>query len=247
MKNDLQVVATREFNGITLNCYQEAGQVDPTDFYERNKERLDKFSGEVKLTTPSGVQTTTVYSFKGLLEICRYSQQPNANKVIDVLWDIADEIRRTGRYSVKNENSALPAGVLEGASFIFNVAGIVGNQAVLALDRVYRSYTGRSAIETGGIILTAPTQKQLLTPSDIGRHFGLKAQRVNEILADKGYQHKIFGKWEVLKPGEKFAVMLDVGKKHGNGTAIRQLKWDSSILDVFGEFMKGLKTREDEV
>jgi hypothetical protein len=269
MKNNLQVVATREFNGITLNCYQDKEQKDPTDFWatreqiglalgyafpreaigkihERNKERLDKFSGEVKLTTPSGVQTTTVYNFKGLLEICRYSQQPNANKVIDLLWDIADEIRRTGRYSVKNDNSALPAGVLEGASFIFKAAGVVGNQAVLALDRVYQSYTGRSAIETGGITLTAPTQRQLLTPTEIGKHFGLKAQRVNEILADNGFQHKIFGNWEPLKLGEKFAVMLDVGKIHGKGTAVRQLKWDSTILEVFREFMKGMKTKEEE-
>ena len=39
-----------------------------------------------------------MYNFKGLLEICRYSNQPVANQVIDVLWDIADEIRRTGSY-----------------------------------------------------------------------------------------------------------------------------------------------------
>ena len=69
---------------------------------------------------------------------------------------------------------------------------------------------------------------------------------MNEILADQGYQHKIFGNWEALKAGEKFAVMLDVGKRHGKGTAVRQLKWDSAILDVFREFMKGMKTKEEE-
>ena len=54
------------------------------------------------------------------------------------------------------------------------------------------------------------------------------------------------GNWEALKAGEKFAVMLDVGKRHGKGTAVRQLKWDSAILDVFREFMKGMKTKEEE-
>ena len=67
MSEGMQVAATREFNGITLRCYQEAGQVDPTDFWatreqigqalgyanpgisignihNRNKERLDRFS-----------------------------------------------------------------------------------------------------------------------------------------------------------------------------------------------------------
>ena len=122
MNEGMQVAATREFNGITLRCYQEAGQVDPTDFWatreqigqalgyadptdaiakihKRNKERLDRFSGMDRLSTPEGgTQMTTIYNFKGLLEICRYSNQPVANQVIDVLWDIADEIRRTGSY-----------------------------------------------------------------------------------------------------------------------------------------------------
>ena len=76
--------------------------------HERNKERMDLFSKVVKLPNPTrgtqndsplgNVQNVTVYNFKGLLEICRYSNQPNANAVIDVLWDIADEIRRTGMY-----------------------------------------------------------------------------------------------------------------------------------------------------
>lgn len=78
------------------------------DIHQRNQERLDKFSKTVELRKYfNGAQNeppfrnapiATVYNFKGLLEICRYSTQPNAHKVIDVLWDIADEIRRTGMY-----------------------------------------------------------------------------------------------------------------------------------------------------
>ena len=44
------------------------------------------------------VQAATVYNFKGLLEICRYSNQPAANAVIDFLWDVADDIRKHGMY-----------------------------------------------------------------------------------------------------------------------------------------------------
>ena len=44
------------------------------------------------------MRTTTVYSFKGLLEVCRFSNQPVANQVIDILWDIADEIMHKGYY-----------------------------------------------------------------------------------------------------------------------------------------------------
>ena len=45
-----------------------------------------------------GARTATVYNFKGLLEICRYSNQPAANAVIDFLWDVADDIRKHGMY-----------------------------------------------------------------------------------------------------------------------------------------------------
>ena len=122
MSNELQLLTTREFNGITFNCYSESKQSDTDDFWMtreqigqllgyknprkaikiihlRNQERLNRFSRGVQIESPSGGrQTATLYNFKGLLEICRYSQQPNAHKVIDVLWDIADEIRRTGMY-----------------------------------------------------------------------------------------------------------------------------------------------------
>ena len=115
----LQLATTRNFNGNELACYVEDNPANDFDFWatreqigkfleykypaesigrihNRNKVRLNSFSGQVKLTTPSGTQTATVYSFRGLLEICRFSNQPVANQVIDILWDIADEIRRKG-------------------------------------------------------------------------------------------------------------------------------------------------------
>ena len=122
MESKLELATTRNINGITLNCYCESGQEYSGDFWatreqigrflgyhnpknaigkihERNKERLDKFSTVRQIDTPlRGIQTATVYSFKGLLEICRFSNQPKANEVIDVLWDVFDEIRRTGMY-----------------------------------------------------------------------------------------------------------------------------------------------------
>lgn len=40
----------------------------------------------------------TVYNFKGLLESCRFSNQPKADAVMDFLWNVANEIRRNGIY-----------------------------------------------------------------------------------------------------------------------------------------------------
>ena len=181
-----------------------------------------------------GAQSYNVISESGLYSLVFRSNKPEAREFSKwVRSEVLPAIRKTGSYSLKGENPALPLGVIEGARAIFETAGITGNQATLALDKVFRSYTGRSALEMGEISLTAPTKKQILTPTEIGAEFGLNAQRVNEILAGAGYQHKIAGKWEALPPGEPYAVMLDTGKKHSDGTPVRQLKWDSSILAAF--------------
>ena len=249
--NELVLVKSANLNGVELDCYVELTQQDtfwatrtqigqllgyeyPREaigkIHERNKERLDKFSAVVKLTTPSGVQQTTIYNFKGLLEVCRYSQQPNANAVIDVLWEIADEIRRTGSYSVV---SVVPSNAINEAASLYERAGLKGNQLTLALDKLYKSYTGRSALQAAEIVLKTPAKKQLLTATDIGRHYGISANRVNNILANAGLQHKVAGKWKPLPKAESLAVLHDTGKRHSDGTPVCKLKWRLAILEAF--------------
>lgn len=264
MITELELYTSKMYNGVEFDCYIEKGQSDNGDFWatreqigrllgyenpndairfihNRNKERLDRFSTPFKLTRVEGnrevTREVTVYSFKGLLEICRYSNQPKADAVMDWLWEVADEIRRTGSYSVKPEQTALPSGVMEGARMIFEVAGIKDNQLSLALDKIYASYTGRSALQTGNVTLQVSTQRQLLTPTQIGEQFGLSGRQVNEKLAYAGYQHKIAGKWEPIGAGKEYGVMLDVGKRYKCGTPVRQLKWDSALLDVFSQML----------
>ena len=127
---------------------------------------------------------------------------------------------------------------IDAAIRILEHNGIQGNQLMLSLDRVYKHCTGFSLLEVTGTQLIAPKQEQYLTPTDIGKVFGLKAHRVNEILACAGYQCKVAGKWQPLELGQPYAVMQDVAKAHGEGTPICQLKWYSSILDVFGELLE---------
>ena len=119
--NELMLIKSTEYNGAALDCYIKPEQEDKGDFWatraqigqllgyvdpmraiahihERNKDRLDKFSTVAKLSTVEGgrevIRNVIIYSFKGLLEICRYSHKPKANAVMDWLWQVADEIRR---------------------------------------------------------------------------------------------------------------------------------------------------------
>ena len=116
MKNyNMELLTTRNFNGLAFDCYKGDDENDfwatrsqiglllgyeyPVEaigkIHNRNKTRLDKFSRVTQLDLPSGgIQKTTVYNFKGLLEICRWSNQPKANDIIDWLWGIADDLRR---------------------------------------------------------------------------------------------------------------------------------------------------------
>lgn len=255
----MQLLTTKHFNGYALDCYVEPEHVgdfwatreqigtlleyaDPdnaiTIIHKRNKERLDTFSTGVKLTQVEGNREVTreviVYNFKGLLEICRYSQQPKANAVMDWLWDVADEIRRTGSYSIgKNTVQVDPMQV---AKLVFEAAHIKDNQLALALDKVGKHYTGQSMLALAGVTLVAPVQEQLLNPTQIGEHFGVSARKVNQILTDNAYQRKIGNGYEPLEAGEPYAVMLDVNKWHGIGTPTSQLKWRSSIVDELSQY-----------
>ena len=191
-----------------------------------------------EIATPSngGYSEVNFINEPGLYKLIFKSRKPEAKAFTRwVTHDVLPSVRKTGTYSVSKDNPAIPSGVMDSARIIFEVAGIKNNQLAIALDKVHKSYTGRSALEAGEISLIAPSKRQLLTPTEIGTHFGLTAHRVNEILAGAGYQHKLNGKWETLPPGDIYAVMQDTGKRHSNGTPVRQLKWNSDILRVIDE------------
>ena len=119
---------------------------------------------------------------------------------------------------------------LNAAKIILEPAGITGNQLTLALDKVYKANTGESLLAQTGVELVAPQPKQLLTPTQLGQSKGLSGIKVNKRLAELGYQIKTEAGWEPTELGlTKGAVMQDTGKKHGNGTPVRQLKWPSDL------------------
>ena len=119
----MELLTTRDFNGVQLNCYKANNEQDDflatreqigrvlgysnphralSEMHSAHADRLNKFSTVRELRTLEGTRMVTreviVYNFKGLLEICRYSNQPKADEVIDFLWDIADDIRKHGMY-----------------------------------------------------------------------------------------------------------------------------------------------------
>ncbi len=126
------------------------------------------------------------------------------------------------------------------------MAGLTGNQALIAANNATAAMTGIDSLGLMGIThLNAPQNEVLLTPTDIGKRLGgVSARAVNLMLSDMGLQtmgrdHKGHVYYEPTESGvEAGGVMQDTGKKHGTGTPIRQLRWASSLVHAVEEAMQ---------
>lgn len=111
---DLTLIKSERFGDVECDFYLAGGDIwmtrrqigralayeDPVqaikNIHLRHKERLDKFSRVDQIETPSGRQQTTVYNRKGVMEICRWSQQQKADAFIDWAWERMEELLRDG-------------------------------------------------------------------------------------------------------------------------------------------------------
>ena len=110
MKEKLKLVRTRRINDTLLEYYTDEerelwitgeqlgkflGYVRPRNaiavLHGKHADRLDQYCKRVNI--PEG-EEVIVYSFKGLLEVCRHSRKPNANKILDSLFELVDEMER---------------------------------------------------------------------------------------------------------------------------------------------------------
>lgn len=188
-----------------------------------------------RIPTPGGEQNMLCISEQGLYFFLGRSDKEKALPYqMWIAGEVVPSIRQTGSYSLR-DGEKLTETIMYAARMIFDAAGIKDNQMALALDKVAKHYIGRSLLAMSGIELVAPNKCQLLTPTEIGKHFGLSGRKINSLLCKEGYQKKEGKNYEPLEFGEPFAVMLDTGKAHSDGTPIRQLKWESTILDEISD------------
>jgi prophage antirepressor-like protein len=229
MDNDLQLITTKSFNGVELDCYVEPNQQDKGAFWatrtqigqlleyvepgvaigkihQRNQERLDKFSRVHQIDLPSGgVQYVTIYNFKGLLEICRYSNQPKANAVMDWLFDVADEIRRTGSYTrqsdeeLKRKDQELNIRKAELLQSMIGMCPMTDETKTVFIHEAYKALTGNSLLS----MLPESTEKWY-SATDIGQVLGISANKVGRIAKEYGIkapegESNEYGTLDILK------------------------------------------------
>lgn len=89
-----EYLVTREQIGRALGYKNPANAIK--NIHLKHKERLDKFSTQLTLGYVEGnryvERERILYNRKGIMEICRWSRQPLADKFMDWCWEIMDRL-----------------------------------------------------------------------------------------------------------------------------------------------------------
>ena len=242
MANELSIFSNAEFGSVRVivqdgepwfvasDVAKALGYERPNDAVNAHCKKVNKFSyGE----SPRGAQPYNIIPESDVYRLIMRSNLPNAERFQDwVTEDVLPSIRKTGNYSMAPA-SAPGVRPLRDIAAIYEAAGIHGNQLALALDKLYKAESGMSALGAAGIELKEPKQDVHCNATQLGELMGgVKARAVNKMLAAAGLQEFTPAGWRPTEFGRQYSVLLDTGKKTGNGTPVTQLKWYPTVLDI---------------
>jgi prophage antirepressor-like protein len=180
----------------------------------------------------------------GLYALILGSTKPEAKRFKRwVTSEVLPTLRKTGTYSVPTSAPALPGSpqavkeAFAAGLEIAKLCGFEGNHALLSADRCSREFTGRSALQVIGATLLADPRGRIYTPTDLGKMLDppQSARKVNLTLAAAGLQAPdVRGAWVPTPTAEGLFEWLDTGKRHSDGTPVKQLKWFEGVLARIG-------------
>lgn len=242
MANELSIFSNEEFGSVRVimqggepwfvasDVAKALGYERPNDAVNTHCKKVNKFSyGE----SPRGAQPYNIIPESDVYRLIMRSKLPSAERFQDwVVEEVLPSIRKTGSYSMAPA-SAPGVRPLRDIAAIYEAAGIHGNQLALALDKFYKAESGMSALGAAGIELKEPKQDVHCNATQLGAMMGgVKARAVNKRLAAAGLQEATPAGWRPTEFGKQYSVLLDTGKKTGNGTPVTQLKWYPTVLDI---------------
>lgn len=219
--NELQLVKSANFGEVICDFYS-----DGTDYYltrqqigqaleysypqesiqkihDRNKERLDNLSTQVKLTGVDGKRREhTVYTRKGVMEVCRHSGQPKANAFMDFVWDTMDDLFSGKTVLLPNSTKKAPSSQNKRLEIQEKNARIRASQTYLriaenaALPKEYKhvllSYATKEL--SGQEILPLPkNEEKTFTATDISKETGLSIAMIGKLANANGLKVSEYG------------------------------------------------------
>lgn len=127
MRNNLTLITTETFGDLSCNFYrnindevlltrEQIGQAleykYPDDalskIHKRHSNRLDPLSVVAKMASTDGkYYDTTLYTQRGIMEICRWSNKSKADTFMDWVWDIVEKYRANELVPIQSSQADL--------------------------------------------------------------------------------------------------------------------------------------------
>lgn len=210
----------------------------------------DHHKGVSLTDTLGGKQRISVISESGLYRLVLRSDKPQAEPFIEwVTSEVLPAIRKTGKY--KSPSVPQPSTSTELAEREFLVLkrmaelfGLTHNRALISANIALRKRTGIDFQAELDVKLIAEDNSNYLLATEIGErlHMGIgrkAARHANLLLAEEGFQFRNErNEWRPTEKGRAYAVILDTGKAHHDGSMVQQLRWKENIVNMLQSCVK---------
>ena len=224
-------------NNVQVNFNRNADRfVEGKHYFKLEGDDLKAFKNipTVSKYVPKQSARLILWTEKGAARHAKILDTDQAWEVFEKLEDCYFAMREIAQPKPPKEKQIQIGTITRQFSIMCKALGFKGNQHTLAVDKAVKNATGISPLEMiGETHLIAENKQQVFTPTQLGElcEPKISARKVNEILAQLGFQEKAGSIWAVTPKGEKLCEMLDTGKKHGDGTPVKQVKWYQSVME----------------
>lgn len=218
MKNELTLVKSTEFGKVQCDFYGDGKEPWMTrnqvgtaleysnpgtaikNIHNRYKARLDKYSRVAQIEPPSGggIQNVTLYNRKGVMEICRHSDQPKADAFMDFCWDTMDRLM-SGKtkivgmtdYQQMMADTRLRNARIQSARILTKLAE---NYKGTTYEQVLNAHATHEL--TGEYLLPLPKlEAKTFSAKEIGEAAGITAHMVGILTNRHGLKTEQYGEW----------------------------------------------------
>ena len=210
--------------------------IEGDDFYQLSYQEVKSLSEFRTAGITPNSQGLTIFTESGYLMLVKSFTD-------DLAWQVQREL--VNKYFAPQ--TPLQSQMLEYARInkeLMALFGIDGNMQTLALNNAMQKEFGVNLLETWDLNgLKSEQQQQTLTVSDIAKQLGIGTRKINPVLIEAELQsshrdHKDRLYYELTDKGLEYAIYLDTGKKHSDGTPIRQIKWYDSVVEILKGYLQ---------
>lgn len=234
--NNLNIRTQVDTNGEVFFC---ANDICAALGYTNPRKAISDHVSEEDVTkrdtlTNGGNQVMAYINESGLYALIFGSKLETAKQFKHwVTSEVLPSIRKTGKYETKVKQELSLKDGFDFACTILEKAGLESIQLALALDKYVINQTGESVLKKTGVQLKDPNQVDYFSPTELGKPYGLSAQKVNKLLEQHGLQEHTEQGWRPTDEGKAYgATLMCVNKAHTNGTPVLHLKWPANIMNL---------------